>query len=463
MSLLRLKRHRTLVEKPYFNPIQKYLPVFMRDLKKEARDILEKNWQGNFTLPCEGLYPFQWLWDSGFIAIGWAHLDMEKAKKEISTLLDAQWENGFIPHIIFHNESDTYFPGPDYHCAYLHPKASKKYKSTGITQPPVTGFVLHELYRISKNKGAILLFIEQVIDKVYENHNYFYQNRDPYNEGLVYIYHNWESGTDNSPMWDDIFNTMNSPEYNFERRDTAHVDPEQRPSRREYDHYLHILEIAKKHNYDDEKIAESSPFLVQDPLFNSMLIKSNQSLIELYELIGGKHEKIIQIKKWQEKSIHTFNEKLFDKELGAYIHYDLRNNRSIKYISSSSFAPLFARIPSQIRAQKIVDTLLERFLGKDNYLCASFDTSSDKYNSVKYWRGPVWINLNWILYYGLKDYGFQALAQQVKKDSIELVEKVGFYEYFDPRKEVYTINSRGYGGNNFSWTAALIIDLLNEN
>ena len=174
-----------------------------------------------------------------------AHFNLERAQIEIATLLDAQWENGFIPHIVFHNDSDSYFPGSDFHCSYLHPKASKKYRSTGLTQPPVLGFVLQKLYQIAKDKEAVLKFIKCNIDKVFANHLYFYENRDPNKEGLVYIYHNWESGTDNSPMWDEIFNTMDSPEYTFERRDTSHVDPEQRPSKREYDHYLHILEIAK--------------------------------------------------------------------------------------------------------------------------------------------------------------------------------------------------------------------------
>ena len=111
----------------------------MKELEKDAIQILKNNWKDGFSIPCEGLYPFQWKWDSGFIAIGFAHFDMQKAKHEIETLLNAQWDNGFIPHIVFHNESDSYFPGQDYHQSYLHPKASKKYKSTGTTQPPVTG------------------------------------------------------------------------------------------------------------------------------------------------------------------------------------------------------------------------------------------------------------------------------------------------------------------------------------
>ena len=430
---------------------------------EQAKTILNANYQpGGFTIPCQGLYPFQWFWDSGLIAIGFAHFDMKKAEQEINTLLDAQWENGFIPHIIFHNDSDTYFPGPDFHKSNLHPLSSKKYKSTGMTQPPVTGFVLQELYRISKNKKETLQFIETVIDKVYDNHNYFYKNRDPLDEGLVYIYHNWESGTDNSPIWDDIWETMNPPEYSFERRDTTHVDPSQRPSKREYDHYLYIIEIAKKHHYNDAKIAELSPFLVQDPLFNAMLIKSNESLIELYKLIGNRQDKIDQLVKWQEKSIAAFNKKLFDQELGAYIHYDLRNNRSLRYVSSSSFSPLFANIPSKERAKVLVKTMMDKFGNKDQYLCASFDPTHERFNPKKYWRGPVWINLNWMLYNGLKQYGINDLAERVKQDTIDIIEKNGFYEYFDSRKEIHATGNGGYGGNNFSWSAALIIDLLNE-
>jgi len=437
----------------------------MKDLlQQRAEHVLNTNFkdEGEFTIPCENLYPFQWFWDSGLIAIGFAHYDMQKAEKEIKTLLKAQWRNGFIPHIIFHTETDSYFPGADFHRSNLHPDASSEHKSTGMTQPPVTGFVLKEMYGISENKKSTLEFIASQIDNVFDNHNYFYKNRDPQNEGLVYIYHNWESGTDNSPIWDDIWDTMNPPEYDFERRDTTHVDPEQRPSKREYDHYLHIIEIAKKHNYSDEKIAELSPFLVQDPLFNAMLIKSNESLIELYELIGGNEDKIEQLKKWQEKSITSFNDKLFDEELGAYVHYDLRNERPLRYLSSSSFSPLFANIPDSEKAETMVKVMMEKFGSDSQYLCASFDPTSDRFNPKKYWRGPVWINLNWMLYKGLKQNGFDTIAQRVKEDTIEIIENNGFFEYFDSRKEMHKDNNAGYGGNNFSWTAALLLDLLKE-
>ena len=432
-------------------------------MKHKAIEILNNNWKNGYTIPSENLYPFQWFWDSGFIAIGYAHFNINKAKTEINTLLNAQWKNGFIPHIIFHEKSETYFPGPEFHKANLHPLANKNFPSTGMTQPPVTGFILEKILEITTDKVDILNFIKKNIDKIYNNHAYFYNHRDPKNEGLAYIYHNWESGTDNSPIWDDIWETLDAPEIEFNRKDINVVNASERPSNKDYYNYLHLINIAKKYNYNDVEIAKHSPFLVQDPLFNAMLIKSNQALINLYKKIGNNQPKINQLKQWQSKSISSFNSKLFDNELNAYVHYDLRNEKPIRYISSSSFAPIFAGIPSKEQVEKLVNTMLSKFDGDNLYLCASFDPTHKKYNPIKYWRGPVWVNLNWMLYYGLKDYGYTKLAKRIKLDTLKLVEKVGFYEYFDARKASYKNEAKGCGGNNFSWTAALIIDLLNKN
>ncbi len=439
--------------------------IFMKhqQLLTKAKEILLNNFQEKgFTIPCKGLYPFQWNWDSGFIAIGFAHFDMEKAKKEIKTLIDSQWSNGFIPHIIFHNKSDTYFPGPNFHRSDLSKLSNTNVPTTGMTQPHVLGIALERMYEIAENKEAMIRFIKENIDAIYNFSLYFYNHRDPLDEGLAYIYHNWESGTDNSPIWDDIWDTMDSPSLEFKRKDTGHVDASQRPSKREYDHYLHIIEIAKKHNYDDAKIAEFSPFLVQDPLFNSVLISSNKALIRLYELIGGYEEKVEKLKSLTQKSIRNFNSKLFDEKLGAYCHYDLRKGKLLRYVSSSSFSPLHAEIPTKERAEKLIYTMMKKFGNEHQYLCASFDPTHERFNPKKYWRGPVWINLNWLLYHGLKKYDYTHIAERIKKESIEIIEKNGFYEYFDARKEISEKQAAGYGGNNFSWSAALLIDLLNE-
>ena len=93
-------------------------------------------------------------------------------------------------------------------------------------------------------------------------------------------------------------------------------------------------------------------------------------------------------------------------------------------------------------------------------LCASFDPHDDRYEPKRYWRGPIWINLNWLLFNGFRRYQFTDLAHQIQDDTIQLISDYGFYEYFDARKGIE--GTIGLGGNNFSWTAALTIDLLHS-
>jgi len=82
-------------------------------LHAAAIDILKINDRGSYTVPTKGLYPFQWNWDSCLTALGQRHFDADRALTEIETLFAHQWPCGMVPHIIFHELDDGYFPGPD--------------------------------------------------------------------------------------------------------------------------------------------------------------------------------------------------------------------------------------------------------------------------------------------------------------------------------------------------------------
>lgn len=57
---------------------------------------------------------------------------------------------------------------------------------------------------------------------------------------------------------------------------------------------------------------------------------------------------------------------------------------------------------------------------------------------------------------GLSQYGFREEATAIRRDTIELVERSRFVEYYDPR------DRSPCGATGFSWSAALLIDLLME-
>ena len=77
-----------------------------------------------------------------------------------------------------------------------------------------------------------------------------------------------------------------------------------------------------------------------------------------------------------------------------------------------------------------------------------------QFEEARYWKGPTWVNANWIIIEGLLAHGETELAASLRDKSLELVDDAGCYEYFSP------ITGQGHGANDFSWTAALTIDLL---
>jgi hypothetical protein len=82
------------------------------DLDAAARAILSANDRGGYTVPNGRVYPFQWNWDSAFVALGFDAFDRDRAWTEIETLFRAQWDDGFLPHIVFWKDDPGYFPGP---------------------------------------------------------------------------------------------------------------------------------------------------------------------------------------------------------------------------------------------------------------------------------------------------------------------------------------------------------------
>ncbi len=432
----------------------------MENLVENAKRILKLNWKDGFTIPTSKLYPFQWNWDSGFTSIGLSHFDLDFAIRELQSLFSGQWENGMLPHIIFHSENEkTYFPNYDFWDSNVNAGAPQKPKSSGITQPAVHGFVLENLLERFPNNEKLIAFIKDIFPKVVKSHRFLYTYRDPEREGLMFIFHPWESGRDNSPLWDEsldriIIKPNELPKY--ERRDTSIAPSDERPTSYQYDRYVYLLQLGKKNKYDKKGIFEDSPFLVQDTLMNAALIKSNQSLINIGKRFGLD---VGELEEWQQQSLPKFQEKLWHEDLQTFAPYDLRGGHHIAFKEIGGLAALYAEIPNP-RQAKSLNNYLWSLHERGFYICPSFDVDSPLFDSKRYWRGPIWPQMNWMIFHGLKKYGFDKTAAIAKSDLIELVSQHGFYEYFESQKSLAKNMTSGYGGGDFSWTAACTLDLL---
>jgi hypothetical protein len=424
-------------------------------LVEQAKSILSLNWTGEYTQPGPRLYPHQWSWDSAFVALAYAHYDYGRAEKELRHLFEAQWSNGLLPQIVFNPRFRDYFPGPSFWNANESPKAPKRKETSGVVMPPIHA---HAVLAVYKGAGEDAKeFLQYAFRKLEAWHEYLYRERDPDDEGLVYIRHPWESGMDNSPMWATILLRLHLradqiPKY--KRADTHVVSAEDRPVDAAYDRFAYLVKFFADRNYDEARIREDCPFLVQDVLFNALLCQAERDMAEMARILG---EDPAPFEERSRKTAQAIEKKLWDEERGIYVDYDLVSDRPIEVYFAANFSPLFAGIPDEKRAKRLVDALENDGFGLSDESITpvpSYDIHGMGFSPVTYWRGPVWLNINWLLMHGLEDYGYREHADRLRKSIIELCREEGFHEYFDP------ITGQGHGSDLFSWSAALLIDVL---
>jgi glycogen debranching enzyme len=434
------------------------------DFQEEAKQVLDANWRDGYTIPSARLYPFQWNWDSGFIALGLACHRPERAIEEIRSMFAGQWANGMLPHIVFHKPDPNYFPGPDAWQTARSAQSPRAVQTSGITQPPVFAFVVERIAALAFGKTAEWRAFEgEIYPKILAFHRYLYTFRDPHDEGLAYIQHNWEAGTDNSPAYDaalDALDVSQARDVSALRRDLGSIDAAERPTNANYQRYVALMDLFIRCDYDDAKIARESPFLIQDVLFNSLLAKSNDALIAIARRLG---EPTAQIEAWQAKTRASIRRKFWDADRGFYYSWDLRRDRRIPVKTSSGLMPLFAGVCEAEQAQGLAAHLATVFARDDGWkLCASVAFDEAAFDARKYWRGPIWVNVNWMLHHGLVRYGFDTLAARVRRDTLALVETHGWFEYFDARPLDQVGAAHGLGADKFSWSASLLLDFLNN-
>ena len=435
------------------------MPQDLAPLINLAKTVLDFNWTGHYTQPGPRLYPHQWSWDSAFIAIGYAHYDQHRATKELEHLFKSQWKNGMLPQIVFNPHFSEYFPGSEFWHADRSPNAPRDRKTSGVVQPPLHATAALHVYQHAEDEAQAREFLKGAFPRLTAWHEYLYRERDPEDEGLAYIRHPWESGMDNSPMWDEILLRWHvEPDEipSYQRTDTRFIPIEDRPVSTAYDRFAWLVQFFAKCAYDEARIREGCPFLVQDVLFNSFLCQAGHDLAAIARVLG---EDTSVFEAQAERTARAINEKLWNEKRRIYLDLDLVTDEPIRVHVAAGFSPLFAGVPDKDRARRMINSLEALGFGlgaKDSYPVPSYDLYGYGFSPEQYWRGSVWVNINWLLLRGLERYGFNKQAEYLRRATLDLIRAGGFHEYFHPR------TGYGSGSHLFSWTAALLLDILLE-
>lgn len=409
-----------------------------------AQAILRDNDRGGYTVPNGRVYPFQWNWDSAFVALGFDAFDRHRAWTELETLFKAQWDDGFLPHIVFWQDDEGYFPGPDVWSSGTEPRTS------GITQPPVAATVLRRLWDSAKAAGEAEAYRPRLIalfERTLAWHRWFAEYRDPDRRGVVVAMHPWETGRDNSPEWDAPGEPIDvSLVGEYVRRDTGHLDAKMRPTKLEYDRYLALVQYGREQGWDHAKIAAGNPFKVADVGMSMILLRANRDLAALAAELGRADEarELQALVARAEAGIGW----LWDGDKRCWCSRDLLTGRHSGFVTSASFLSFYAGLGD---AEKDAATLahFDRIAAKVRYMVPSLDPEEPGFQMVRYWRGPVWAVVNWMVGTGLLEQGRRLEGERVRGDTRAMMDQTGFFEAYSP------IDGTGSGGDDFSWTAAI--------
>ncbi|GAA3754956.1 trehalase family glycosidase [Plantactinospora mayteni] len=484
-----------------------------------ATAILAANWTGTHTVPSRTLYPHQWSWDAAFISIGLAHVAPERAWRDLRSLFAAQWPDGRVPHIVFDPgvTDRDYFPGPTFWsgggptgsdgggpkpdgdlptagraaapgglpiptgrtakgdastsgnrsigpassgngagAARSGNGAGAARLGSGIVQPPVHAVGAWEVYRRAPDEAATAE-LRWLYPRLVAQQEYLATARDVGGAGLAAIVHPWESGLDNSPAWDEaLAGVPVAVEVlrRYARRDNQVVSSDHRPTDDDYARYLTIALSYRDGGYRDADLAVRHPFLVECPGFNALRGAAELALARIAEVVGADpaphRERAASITR-------QLLDRLFVPATGMFHALDVRTGLHSPARCVNGLLPLvLPELPAGQVASLVTALESARFGVGPRMPVPSYDRSAVDFDPFRYWRGPVWFNINWLLRAGLRTHGRDGLADTLRSALLDLVRHSGYYEYFHPD------NGAGIGSPAFSWTAALTLDLLAE-
>jgi hypothetical protein len=427
-----------------------------------AQGVLERNRRGAWTCPAEGFYPHQWLWDSCFVAIGLASYDPPRAAGEVRALFRGQWANGMLPHMIF-AEGVRDIGSRRIWQSKKRPDAPDDLETSCITQPPLVAIAARHVAAALPDGDATALLAD-LYPKIVEYHRWIYRERDLEQTGLITLIHPWECGLDTTPPWMRALRHMWSPWWlrvtlrlhlarvaRLFRRDTRFAPAAERTSDDDGLRMLALVHRAKRHGFELRKMPRERSVLVEDVAFNAMLVAANRALTEIAGALGQSLDPDLAASM---RRTEGALDELWDEEAGRYFSRDAVSGEPMSIPTVATFLPLWSGCVPPERATRLVASLRDPATFWPRFPVPSVPIDAPQFDDDRYWKGPTWVNMNWAVVQGLVGYGETTAAAELRQRTLDLVELTGFSEYFSP------LTGGGYGADEFSWTAALVLDLL---
>jgi len=375
-----------------------------------CHDTLAANWTAGerdgvafaYTRPSPGRYRWQWYWDSCFSAIAWRRFDVDRSRRELSTLLAAAREDGFIGHTIFWASQLSGVRRLYYNVI------DEGDFTTATIQPPMLAWA----WQVSVGDPALE-------PAIVAHHEFVKRERDLEGDGLLWLLQPDESGLDASPQFDPIW------------RHRAQGLPG----------FLELVHRNRKLRFKISAVRDAGGPIVCEVLSN---------------VLHG----LSQLALGRPSVTPALIERLYDERSGLFLPQAWPAPVQRIPVTWSALAPLaLPDLPEAIGRRLVEEQLLS-----EHFWTAvappsvatnepSFSLREHVIGLRRYWRGPTWINSAWLVWIGLIRLDYHCEADRLARGIERAVLQSGLREFYDPH------DGRGMGASDFAWSA-LALELL---
>jgi hypothetical protein len=347
------------------------------------------------------------LWDSCFHALVWSALGSERGVDEVANALDAQADDGFVPHM-------TYWQHPDLHAEFWGRPATSV-----ITQPPMYGHALAELARrghavpdrlVARARAGLL-----------------HLGRRPRTEaGMIPVFHPWETGCDDSPRWDPWF-----------------VGSDDRPERKRQ-------LVAALTRAPEGHAVGSTRFAVGSVGFNALVGFNAAELATVGGAGAHPDDALIELADQQRQVVASrWRGDRWVDDPGPALPAG---------VTADAIAEAGAIITLDSLTALLVDPRDDGFalLGDEDRFDAPFgprgvDRRHPSYAPDVYWRGPAWPQLGYLVLVAAQRAGRADDADRLARRLVDGAVRSGWAEFWDPE------TGNGLGARPQTWSGLALV------
>ena len=263
-----------------------------------------------------------------------------------------------------------------------------------VTKPPLLAWAAWKIYEQDHD----LEFLNEIYQPIVRWNAWWFGQNDRDANGLCEYGHPFSSGLDDSPLWD-----------------------------------------------------EGMP--VESPDLNSYLCIQLDTLANIAEAIG----ETADARRWKKQAgliAKKMVETLWDEQAGLF--WATHNGQPIRVRTPFNLFPLITgRMPARIN-RRLVKHLTNPQEFWPRFPVPTVALDDPKFNPIQMWRGPTWVNVNYLLIEGLQKAGYADIARELRRRTLDMISlQPDIYEYYHPETGANPPNAAAI----FGWSSAIFIDL----